>query len=198
MSINDEYVLWLHRIEPHACGLRPPEGFEDVWLLQEGGALAGSWPSDVVMPMNPDNPADMRLTDSLFNISSLLVLSERAADFLAGKGLEHLELLPIGVRDHKGKLVDARHFVLNLSAHEPLLDPQRSDAQPALVPGEYRAVNAGIVLLENAEDRPPPLFRLQGFGIPTLVSRELAAEIDAQGFSGIAWGELTAFRDRTW
>jgi len=195
--MSKAHRVWLHKIERNACDLLTMEGFDDRFLLHRGEALADSWPGDVVMDMNPDHPTDMRLVDSLFNIHALLVVSERLGAFLSDQNIAYLELLPVGIRDHKGKRIDADYRIVNLSQHADCLDASASGAQASLVPGKVRAVER-LELKRDALPENDALFRLAGFGIPTVVSTKLTQKIDAEGFSGIRWGALADFTDSTW
>lgn len=195
--MSDRHFVWLHRVEPHACDLSAFDGFEDDYRLFDGESLAEQWPSGVYFEMNRDHPDDKRLVDSLFNTDSLLVVSERLRSFLEGWPIAHAEFLPVEIRDHKRKRVDKPYHILNLAHHHDCLDATASYAEASMVPGEYDRVE-GLVLRNEEAIADEPLFRLARFGVPTIVKRELAEAIDAEGFSGVRWGELADFEKKLW
>lgn len=195
--MNDDYVVWLHKIEKNACDLQEFRGFKRSYRLKRGVPLTDAWTEDVEMDMNEDKPDNTLLVDSLFNIKSLLVISKRIKSYLESKDLSGIEFLPVNIKNHKGRDIEEDYFILNLTEHVDCLDSVASQAKLSTMTDNIIAVK-GIVLQHTELLQGRKLFRLKGFGEPTLVDTTLAADMDAQGFTGIKWGSLKDFTDKTW
>jgi len=52
--MTNNYVAWVHKIEPKACSLYRFIGFDKSYLLQEGKELGEQYPKDAYIDMNPD------------------------------------------------------------------------------------------------------------------------------------------------
>lgn len=190
-------MVWLHKIEKNACDLLEFSGLKRSYRLKRGVSLMDDWPDDVEMEMNEDHPDDLLLVDSLFNIKSLLVVSERIKGYLDSQDIAGSELLPINIKNHKGRYIDDNYFVLNLATHVDCLDAEASHAEVSTMTKNIKAVN-GLVLRQTEALQGLKLFRLSSFGVPTIVHKDLALDMDAQGFTGIKWGKLEDFTDKTW
>lgn len=195
--MSSDYVVWMHGIEPDACDLLEFNGFKRSYRLKRGMPLAEDWPDDVEMVMNEDTPDNTLLVDSLFNVKSLLVISERVRDFLQSRQIDGVEFLPLNIRNHKGRLIDESYFIVNITEAVDALDASASQAEESSMTDKIVAVK-GIVLSPDAALSGRELVRLKRFSDPTLVSTSLADAIQAEGFSGIKWGELKDFTDKTW
>ena len=195
--MSDTYVVWLHKLEKNACDLLEFRGFEDSYQLKDGVSLGDVWPDDVEMEMNEDHPDDTLLLDSLFNIKSLMVISARVKSYLELQEIPDAEFLSVNIKNHKGRYIDEEYFILNLIKHVDCLDTVASKAEESMMSDDIMEVQ-GIVLKQTELLEERPLFRLKLFGEPTIVDRSFAAEIDAQGFTGIKWGELEDFTDKSW
>lgn len=195
--MSSDYLVWLHKIEKNACDLLEFSGFKRSYRLKRGVSLVDEWPDDVEMDMNEDHPDDLLLVDSLFNIKSLLVVSARIKEFLESQDIADAELLPINIKNHKGRYIEEDYFVLNLATHVDCLDEEASQAEASSMTKNIKAVK-GLVLKQTELLQNRKLFRLSSYGVPTIVHKDLASEMDAQGFTGIKWGKLEDFTDKTW
>lgn len=190
-------VVWMHKIEKNACDLLEFRGFDDSYKLKEGMPLADVWPKDVEMEMNEDHPDSTLLPDSLFNIKSLIVVSDRIKNYLESRKLPGVEYLSVNIRNHKGRYTDEDYYIINLTEHVDCLDVVGSHAKKSRMTADIKKVR-GIVLRDEELLAGRELFRLKSFGKATLVDKSLADDMDAQGFTGIKWGALGDFKDKTW
>ena len=130
-------------------------------------------------------------------MKSLIVISQRVKEFLESQTLSSVEYLPVNIKNHKGRHTDEDYFILNLTKHVDCLDTDASEAEESMMTDDIDEVN-GIVLKNTELMKGYSLARLTRFGDPTLVEKSLADDIDAQGFTGIKWGALQDFTDKTW
>ena len=195
--MSSEYKIWLHKVEKKACDVVRLIGFDEGYRLARGESLKADWPSEAYFNMNVDRPENALLMDALFNISSLVIVSKHLRNFLLEWEIAGLELLPVGLKDHSGELIEDPYYVLNLASHFDCLDSAKSSAKKSLVPGKYSSVEK--LVLKNLDlTKSSKLFRLKNYGIPTIVSNDLAAAIDDAGFTGVRWGELKDYSGDSW
>jgi hypothetical protein len=195
--MNNDYQTWLHKIGKKECDLHGIQGFKNSYQLHEGMSLSAVWPNDVVMEMNDEHRGSTLLVDSLFNISSLLVLSARVKRYCESQQLLCTEFLPVQIKDHNGSILDEEYFILNVTELVDCLDIDASEAEESMMTDDIDSVN-GIVLKQTELLEGRKLFRLKRFGGPTLVTKAFAASVDTQGFSGIRWGALQDYKDKNW
>lgn len=190
MSRMDDYLVWTDEPVPHGCRLTLLEGFEDSWLLNKGHPCTADWPDDVAFRMDPSQPHDMVLGDNLENNFLLLVVSERLSEFIAARQPREVEVLPVTILDHRGRATKTRYRLVNPTRPVDCLDLERSGAERSeLDPSSINAVSR-LVLDEARLDRERLLFRPLGFYDVTLVRRDLAEAMRAEGFTGVRWIEV--------
>lgn len=185
--MSREFVMWESARVSHAVHLDVIQNFTESQYFVLGRSFAGKFPENVQFAMDPDRPRDTILTDSLRNIDSLLVISERLRDFLEQRKVKCVEYLPVAILDHKGKPVASKYFIAHTLDDLDCLDVAR--AQPLY--SEIR--KASITLVKHMafdEARIDPereLFQVKNLDGFTFATRELADAITAAKFTGIKW-----------
>lgn len=193
MNTQLDYVIWRNVRVPNGAELNALEAVERRWELRDGVPRGHDFDQDAVFPMDLELPHNMYLPDSLMNINSLIVASQRLKDFLSNKQLESVEYLPVSIRDHKGRITKKNYFIVH--PIEPVdcldLDASEADYSP-LDPSLVDDVEQLVFDEEKLDDRRE-LFRPKYFPDITLVRRALAEEIDKQGFEGVGWLEIDEY-----
>jgi hypothetical protein len=193
--MTQEFVIWKWSPKPKwSIPLSKLLNFPKSFLLHDGVPLAGAFPNDVAMTMDPDHPRDTVATDNLFNTNRLLIASERLKEFLEKRQLTAVEYLPIAILDLKHKPLPQRYFIVNPLEHLDCLDVQHSGPTQDEIDDEYIDDVKRIVLDPSRLDDTRELFRIARFNRVTLASRALAAAIDEAGFTSIAWTELKDYK----
>lgn len=98
-----------------------------VWGLATGIPLAGVWPDDMTVSMNPERPKDVALLDSIDNLEGRLLASPRLAGFLKEQALPDVEYLPVAVLDHKGRVASSDFCIVHCCRVVDCVDQQASD-----------------------------------------------------------------------
>jgi hypothetical protein len=187
------FVIWdatklkdsvlLHKLE------KVPRKFE----LVEGVSRATAWPAEAVYLTNPDYRKDRGLPDNLMNTDRLVVVSTKLRAFLEGRGVSAVEYLPVTILDHKAKELSRDYAIANPLDSLDCFDQERSVFQwSQSTPGLVQEVKK---LAIDASKVPPErqVFRTKSFPDCVIVRRELAAAVDAAGFTGLGWIELDAY-----
>lgn len=191
--MNSNYVIWDSEAVDGACVLDELRGVEKVIELNKGIPRSAGFPEGAAFTMNPDFPDDMMLVDNLINTDMLIVVSENLQRFVESKNIPCVEYLPVAIIDHKGKPAGTPYFILNPVQPVDCLDLQRSKAQMhAIAKTQVNSVER-LVIDESRVDPDRLVFRLKGFYRVTLVHRDLAKELDSEGFVGNRWIELSEY-----
>lgn len=184
------YVLWNDTQSNNECCLTDFEGVEDVFALLAGRSLAESFPEGVRFLMDPDEPTEMLLSDSPTNTGSVILASQRLADFMKAQGAPAVEYLPVTVFDHKGRAVSDQFFILHPIDPVDCLDVEESEPSYSLIMEDCIEEVEQIVLDEEKIPADRVYFRCLNFDSVTLVRRDFAELIQQQGFGGFNWLEL--------
>src|SRR5688572_14376658 len=88
--------------------LREIDGIEDDYQLRYGISRAAGWPDDAYCVFDWDFPKDIALSDSPGG-TGVILASPRLTEALLAKDLHNVELLPVTIINHKGR-VAARHY----------------------------------------------------------------------------------------
>ena len=89
-------------------------------------AVADEWPADMSFRMNPENPTNVALVDSVSNHESMLLASPRLRDFLRDQALPDLEFLKVAILDHKGRVAADDYSVINCCRVVDCVDQKNS------------------------------------------------------------------------
>src|SRR5262249_52340497 len=132
-------------------------------------------------------------TDTLLNSHRLVIASARLKRFLESQGLSRVEYLPVTILNHKGRPASRDYFIVHPVDLDACVDVKKSEVEwSAMEPSSIDSVTR-LAIDETALDRTVALFRPKPFYDVVLVRRPLAEAIDAQGFSGIRWIELSSY-----
>ena len=191
--MNDDFLIWDSAVVPNACCLAQLVNVDDQFELPKGIPRAATFPSDAAFTMDPDFPNDMLLTDNLVNTDRLVIASARLKTFLESQALQRVEYLPVTILNHKGRSASRDYFIVHPVELDACVDLGASDVEWSIIdPASIDSVTS-LVIDEHALDPGVALFRPKPFYDIVLVRRPLAEAIDAQGFSGIRWIELSSY-----
>lgn len=189
------YVVWTRDVVRGAVALDALTGFEDDYLLPNGVPLAETFPKDVRLAMNPDKPKNLLFIDVLFNPHRLLVVSERMADFIAARQPPEVEVLPVGIVDHRGRLAKPVYRIVHPIRPVDCLDEAASVPRRLAVNPERIERVEQLVLDPSRIDPSRLIFRVKGFNAAVLVRSDLAADLEARGFSGVTFTPIDEWRE---
>lgn len=192
---GDDYVFWNTRVIENVCHLAELKGVERRWELSEGIPRAANFTGDATLSMDDRYPYNMLLADNLLNKNDLIVVSGRLKRFIETRAVPDVEYLPVTILDHKGRVAEKDYFVVHPVNPLDCLDLANSEPRWSAIDTTRIKELKKFVLDESRLDPRRKLFRPKGFNLVTLVSRDLAAEIDAEKFVGVQWLDLSRFAD---
>jgi hypothetical protein len=190
-----DVVIWRFTKVPHAANLYELKGLEKSFRLSKGVPLQDGFPSSVAFHMNPDFPDDLVLPDSTDNVKDALLVSERLHRFLAAAALPKVEFLPVSVIDHKGRVASSQHVIVHPIEPVACVDLQASVYSKSEIVADKLQDVQKLVLDPDRLPKDRLLFKVLGLTRAVFVRRELAQAITAQGFTGVGWTEVGAFRN---
>jgi hypothetical protein len=191
--MNDNYLIWTYRPEPYAAILGKMTGLERKFRLTDGAPLADGFPSDVQLHFHPEFPNDITLVDNMRNTDSIAVVSPKLKLAVEAQNLAGVEFLPVSLIDHKGRTASSEYFIVH--PIEPIDCVDREDSvfeESLLSPGEFEFFDK-LVLNEELIPSERGLFRLKGFADLIIAHRDVAAALEEQGFTGLAWLNVSEY-----
>lgn len=189
-----DFFVWDSKDEGNTCVLSVIQKVEKTGRLCRGVELLNGWPPDAYFQMDPEFPRNIGLADNLLSASGLVVISDPLRQFLEGKSAANIQFLPVGIMNHKGKLVPGSHFILNPILPQDCLDLGKSEpAYYNVSPTEIRRVKR-LVLDPKRIDPEVSIFRIKNFWSPVVIKAQLANAILAAGFSGLSWSNPLEYK----
>ena len=114
--------------------------------------------------------------------------------------LKDVEYLQCSIIDHKGKPMELPYFIVHVINPIPIIDPIKCGATWNILDPEYIKRVRRISFLEDSiqhstgellTDRK--IFRDSRFSDIAFIRRDLADSINAEGFTGLDWIEISDF-----
>jgi len=191
--MSDDFLVWDSAVVPNACCLAKLINVDEQFQLPKGVSRAATFPPDAAFTMDPDFPDDTGLTDNLVNTDRLVIVSARLKAFLESQRLPKVEYLPVAILNHEGRPASREYFIVHPIDLSACVDMQRSGVEwSAIDPTSIDTVTS-LAIDETSLDPAVTLFRPKPFYDVVLIRRRLADAIDAQGFSGMRWIELSSY-----
>jgi hypothetical protein len=140
-------------------------------------------------------PNNRVLTDRADIVGSYVVVSQRLRDFLVAKNLKNVEFLPVRVQSHEKELLPAQYYIVHPVHPVECIDAEASGAKVDELDDDYFESMDRFVVKAPLSETLPLVFRIEGLSRHIVVHRDLAREIDAQGFTGHKWIEPSELPD---
>ncbi len=191
MTPEPDYVVWGTTPLGGLATLLVAENVPDAYELSEGVSRAAGWPADAAFRMNPSFPRDVRLADAVHSRggNGVPVVSPALRAVIEAFGPPDLEVLPVTIHDHKGRVASADYVIANSFHVLDCLDHERmgivwNPLDPASIASCER-----VVLDPARIDGAPALFRAANFESRVMVRRDVAEAIRAAGLTGTFFRE---------
>jgi hypothetical protein len=168
------------------AAFRSIDGTPEDWSFDKEEPV-GKLPEGAFFPMRTDYGGykkDVNLRDFHETWHSPLI-SERFKDLLVAEGVTGVELLPVELRDHKGKPLDARYFLMHPPALECLDDVKSEPQYNHIDPDSINELNQ-LVIDESKVPESTMVFRIRRINDSSLVlvRKRLAEALEKAGMTG--------------
>lgn len=190
--MNERFTIWNFADVPKAYVPDTLLKVGSKLALRTGVSFADQMPQDMKFTADPDYPDDFLMLDSFGNTQSVIPISPRLKAFLEAKGIPRLEFLPVDLLDHGGKVI-ANYFLLHSTQVIDAIDKTQTELEVDDLNEQMFSTVENLTLLDERIPPETQIFRVKGLYDVTCVSRELAREIDALGFTGIEWEETSEY-----
>jgi hypothetical protein len=164
-------------------------------LIEEGVPVYNIFPTDSYFEMNLDYPFNLLLTDTLYNLHDLIIVSNKEKAFLETYELANIEYLPVTILNHKGKPVETNYFIIHPIYPIDCLDRAACDVIWSEIDSNVIETVTKLAIDENKIDGTLDLVRFKHLGRVIAIRRTLAEALDSEGFTGNKWIELNKFSD---
>jgi len=190
------YVLVLDRDIPGTAIFKkhPPEVLERVkgYKFSKAISLEKDFPVDARYQMSSDYPDDRLLTDMQDNVMGLLIVSEPLANIIE-EVKNNVELLPIKLLDHRGKIAGDKYFIANIIGTIQCLDEEKSDVVASeLNENEIFGIEKLVIDKAKIPD-DTHIFRLGKMPRLILISEVIKNKIEEENLNGMLIIDLDQF-----
>ncbi|MEY4561762.1 MAG: hypothetical protein RLZZ618_1039 [Pseudomonadota bacterium] len=184
--------VWRSHVAPGHCTLQSGR-FSDTARTRAGEPLAADFSAEHVFSMSKMFPDDIVLSDN-FVVAAQVIVSEALKTRLQTLLADHaIEYLPVAIRNHKGRVVPERYFIVHPLGLVDCIDLARSKVKwHQLIESNIISCD-GLVFKPEAVAPSVKLFRPQHWGQHLLVSAGLAEELMSSGLTGLQFMPATGF-----
>jgi hypothetical protein len=187
-----EFMVWRNgRPMPGVSMITRLQGVSDDFELLEGVSRADGWPDDAQCKMDPRTPRDVKLADGLFG-TVLIVVSPRVQEILAAEAVNRVELLPIRIINHKGRVAARDYAIVNPLDLVDCIDVQRSGLEWNSLRPTTACGCAALHLRPGAVPPEMKVFRLQSWVNVVVVRKSLADKLQ-QGTTGLHFDDPASY-----
>lgn len=174
--------------------LETPSSIPEQYQLRKGVSRLNGWPEDVFFEFSRDNPEGMILTDWVENSPCWLIISDRFKAVLEKFREENIEYLPIKIKNHKGRLVSERYWIVNFLVLIEAVDREHSVFK--VDGGNVGGIRMfdKLVLREDILKSGPVIFRLKEQPMIVLSRQNLVERLNEEGITGMRFVETDKFR----
>jgi hypothetical protein len=187
------YQYWGVKPGQNVCRLGSVQNVEDDFQLLRGITRLTNWPETASYFMDKERKTHIRLEDCLWNVGSLLVVSEKVKNLLETEKLQNNEFLAVNIINHKDRLVKERYFILNQIGLQDCIDLERSEYKENRINPEYFSIVKRLVIDERRIDPDVRLFRMKKYPKIPIVYRSLAQKLIDAGITGAKFGEVDQY-----
>jgi hypothetical protein len=158
------------------------KGVDSQWAIdvKNGRTLPGPWPSEAYFEMNPDRPKDVKLGEQHSNREQMVVIGSRLSEFVRGLKDRSVELLPVKILDHKGRVASRDFNIVHTARVLDCLDTAASGAVWNPIDPE-QMVSWGTLTLRDDDRDFPTIFRLKQIPSLIFVNEQVAEAIQDMG-----------------
>ncbi len=156
------------------------KGVDSQWAIdiKAGRTLSEPLPSDAYFEMNPERPKDVKLGDQHSNREQMIVVGSRLSEFVQGLGEESVNLLPVKILDHKGRVASRDFNIVHTDRVIDCLDPKASKAVwNPIDPSQM--MSWGNLQLKAGKHDFPKLFRVKHIPSFIFLREDVAQVIEA-------------------
>jgi hypothetical protein len=178
------------------CRVRTIKNVPREHRLSTGESCVAGFPEDALFKMNDSFPKDIRLADSISNLNSLLVVSERfkaALESVPGALLQN-EVLPVKIVNHRGRTEKAPYFIIHSLSHPPCIDEAKSKGERSSIdPSQYQFMKKMVIDPSRVVPKELMLFRAAQYPALALVRSDLADDLRKRELTGFDLHEIDKY-----
>lgn len=169
------------------------KGVDPQWAIDiaEGRQLPEAFPSNAYFDMNPERPKDVKLGDQHSNLEGMIVIGSRLSEFVRELRETSVELLPVTILDHKGRVASRDFNILHTVRIVDCLDTAASGAVWNPIDPEAM-MSWGTLTLRAGDHDFPKIFRIKHIPSGIFVTEEVAEAIQALGLKEPYFKPLSA------
>lgn len=163
-----------------------PEDGPESFLYKKGMPLAQDFPSldDAIVCFDSNYPERIKLYDVLNSVDDVIVASKKVKILLDNLGVVNFEFLPITLRDHHGRPLEAEYGIINVLDSVDAVDMDSSEYKMnVLKKGQIKRFDK-LSLKPDQISEDSHIFRLQQKMDEILISDTLKKQLEQENILG--------------
>ncbi len=180
---EDDALAWIKKV--------PDSIYKKLYRFDEGVLVKDWFPDDVVFEL--DLGKGMKLSDSIPNILSLLIVSEKLKQILEKDSGAEFEFFLVKIKDQKGNFVEGNYYVANVIGSVDCVDMEKSNYIMGKINKDQVNYFKELVLDEEKIQSDLKIFRLQQQTKTITVNEALGVAILKAGCTGVLFQEVDDF-----
>ncbi|OZG70967.1 hypothetical protein BTA51_22945 [Hahella sp. CCB-MM4] len=193
------YVLLTGDVDDAAIIEGHPDEVTDViagYKFRKAVSLVKEFPALPGYSMDPEFPDNRLLTDSLDNTDELLIFSEALTDIVKSLEQENIELLPVKILDHRGKVASEKYNIINVVGTVDCIDWDNSKYVVSPMDSDELHRIKKLVLIESNIPQGTHILRLHKKPGQILVSEKFKQSVETLGLTGMRFVATEDFKGR--
>jgi len=173
---------WDCSVPKGLAGFTTLQGVDSQWAIDiaEGRVLLEEFPSDAYFEMNPKRPKDVKLGEQHDNLERMVVIGPRLSEFVVKLKEASVDLLPVQIRDHKGRVASRNFNIVHTTRLVDCLDPGASKAIWNAIDKDQMS-GWDTLRLKRGKHDFPRIFRVKHIPSFIFVREDTAQAIEALG-----------------
>lgn len=180
----------------YACRLQFLQNVEDDYELLQGVSRISKWPTDAIFQMNESFPNNLKIEDFIFNINSVLVVSERVRTIFPEDLNINIEYLPVTIINHKGREIKESYYVLNLTILQECIDLNQSEVKFNRIDPDRISIVKKLVIDESRIDQELSIFRMARYPVLPIFHKNAMNKIKKVELNGLKFGEISEWKGK--
>ncbi|MCY1031609.1 hypothetical protein OV207_09110 [Corallococcus sp. BB11-1] len=186
-AVTSEYfILEWAALDGYCAVFNLPEGMPKIHKPARGIRMGSEYPDGLPFRMAKQEPG-LKIADVIANAVNYFMVSKRMKEFLARHSGADIEFLRFVLLNHRGRVASEDCYLANVIGTQDCVDMDRSDGdRDALKPDRFMYLRR-LVLKEDGLDSSAKLFRTATAPRLMIVRKDLKAQVEQEGITGITW-----------
>ncbi|RKH07962.1 hypothetical protein D7V97_20890 [Corallococcus sp. CA053C] len=184
--MSEYFILEWTVLDGYCAIFSLPEGMPMIHKPARGIRMGSEFPDGLRFSMTKQEPG-LKIADVIANAVNYFMVSKRMKELLEQHSGADIEFLRFVLLNHRGRVASEDCYIANVIGMQDCVDMDRSEGdRDALKPERFMYLRR-LVLKEDTLAPEVKLFRTSAVPRLMLVRKDLKAQLEKEGVTGITW-----------